>query len=100
VVDEPWRTAANAPLTIEGQHTYTGDTTILEHATTAQWLHPLSEIVTGLLEAGLALEFFHEHDQLPYRRYETMETDGSGLWRLPTEMPGPPLAFSLMAMQT
>jgi SAM-dependent methyltransferase len=99
VVDELWRTTANAPLTIEEQHAYTGDTTILEHATTAQWLHPLSEILAGLLEAGLALEFFHEHDRLPYRRYKTMESDGSGLWRLPAEMPGPPLAFSLMAMQ-
>jgi SAM-dependent methyltransferase len=96
-VGEPWRTGADAPLMIEEQHTYTGDTTTLEHAITRQWLHPLSEIVTGLLEAGLTLEFLHEHDRLPYRRYETMKSDSSGLWRLPAEMPGPPLAFSLMA---
>jgi len=99
IVADPWRTAAEAPLMEEDPHTYTGDATKLEHAATCEWIHPLSEIVSGVLDAGMMLEFFHEHDRIPYRRWSAMERAGDVLWRLPTEIPGPPLAFSLAAVR-
>jgi hypothetical protein len=45
--------------------TYTGDPTPLTHTRSYKWSHPLSEIITGLLDAGLSLNFLHEHESLP-----------------------------------
>src|SRR5215472_13664708 len=56
-----WRTPTNAPFAYDDATTYTGDPTPLAHTRSYEWCHPLSEIITSLLEAGLCLNFLHEH---------------------------------------
>jgi len=34
------------------------------NATSVEWLHPLSDIVGGLIDAGLSLDWLHEHAQV------------------------------------
>lgn len=93
----PWRTPPEAPLTLEATTTYTGDPTPLAHPQVCEWMHPVSDIVSALLDAGLAIEMLHEHDRLPWRLFPMMVEAGEGLYRLPERMPAMPLALSLRA---
>jgi SAM-dependent methyltransferase len=68
----------------------------LVHATTHQWLHPLSDVVTALIEAGLRLDWLHEHDAVPWRMFTSLIEDAAGLYRWP-DRPWLPLAYSLRA---
>ena len=53
------------------------------------WAHPIGEVISVLIEAGLRLEFFHEHDYTLFPRFSVMERDAGGKpeWRLPEGMP-------------
>ena len=39
--------------------------TPLAHTRSYEWCHPLGDIIGGLLNAGLHLDFLHEHERLP-----------------------------------
>jgi hypothetical protein len=71
-------------------------TELLQNTTTYEWLHPLGEIVTSLLAAGLSLKWLHEHDSVAWRMFERLVKDRSGMHRWP-DQPWFPLAFSLRA---
>ena len=43
---------------------------------------PLSDIIGGLLESGLRLDFLHEHETLPWRHFPMMVPAGERLYRL------------------
>jgi hypothetical protein len=64
------------------------------YPTSHTWIHPLGDLVTGLIEAGMRLDWLHEHDAVPWRMFEILVTDGNGLycWRDKSWLP---LAFSL-----
>ncbi len=68
----------------------------LANATTHQWLHPLSDVITALIEAGLRLDWLHEHDAVPWRMLACMTEGDDGLYRWP-DRPWFPLAYSLRA---
>jgi len=93
----PWRTPPEAPLAFEASTTYTGDPTPLANTVTYQWIHPVSEIVSGLLAAGLQIEMLHEHELLPWKPFRMMVPAGDGYYRLPDGVPRIPLAVSLKA---
>lgn len=97
VLTHPWHTAPDRPLVFDGPETYTGDATPLAHPRTYEWAHPLSAIIGGLLDAGLRLEFLHEHEEVPWRIWPLAVPAGHGLYRLPGHLPAMPLAFSLKA---
>jgi len=64
-------------------------------------MHPLAEVVMGLLNAGLTLEFLHEHDSVPWQMFTTLVDDGTGngqwrQYRWP-DRPWLPLSYSLRA---
>ena len=68
----------------------------LANARTYSWMHPLGEVVTSVLAAGLTLKWLHEHDRVPWRMFELLVEDQEGMYRWPKE-PWLPLAFSLRA---
>ena len=43
---------------------------------------PLSDIIGGLLESGLRLDFLHEHETLPWRHFPMMVPAGERRYRL------------------
>jgi len=53
-------------------------------------IHPLGEIVTGLIEAGMRLAY--EHDAVPWRMFRVLVREARGLYRWPGK-PWLPLAF-------
>jgi SAM-dependent methyltransferase len=90
--------------------TYIGDPTPTTHRATRVWLHSLSAIFGALMDAGLMITMFREHEVLPWRRYaaqasarpgETMALSGDvapdRMWRLRDGHPRLPLSFSLRA---
>ena len=79
----------------ESEDYIVGETTF-KNAITQTWIHPLGEIVTGLIEAGMRLDWLHEHDAVPWRMFRVLVREAHGLYRWPGK-PWLPLAFSLSA---
>jgi SAM-dependent methyltransferase len=92
-----WRTPSAVPIIEEETTSYTGDSIAPEAAKTYNWIHPLSDIIGSLLDAGLRLDFLHEHELLPYRLFPSMVPAGHGMFRLPEGAVPIPLSFSLAA---
>ncbi len=55
-----------APSVWEDPDTYVDTTRPLEHTTTMEWNHGFGEIITALLDNGMRLTQFVEHDSVPY----------------------------------
>jgi SAM-dependent methyltransferase len=92
-----FQTPVDHPLEFTSETTYTGDPTVMSHQATREWIHPLSAIIGALIEAGLTLNMFHEHELLPWRSLRIMVPASDGCWRLPDGHPRFPLSFSLRA---
>ena len=95
----PWRTDPASPLHFDEEITYTGEAMPKDGSDSYDWAHPLSSIIGGLLDAGMQLDFLHEHETLPWA-YVTLlkpDADEPRMFRLPDSMPKLPLSFSLGA---
>ncbi|HYZ32637.1 MAG TPA: methyltransferase domain-containing protein [Crenalkalicoccus sp.] len=84
------------PVVTEEPGDYVDPEARLAGATDYNWIHPLGEVITGLIGSGLTLEWLREHDAIPWRMFEALVKDASGLYRWP-DKPWLPLAFSLAA---
>ena len=87
-----------APCVFDDPSDYADPTARLAHARTYSWMHPLGEVVTSILAAGLDLKWLHEHDRVPWRMFECLIEDAEGMYGWPKE-PWLPLAFSLRAQR-
>lgn len=101
MLDEDGRSVVHDYFEPAGQvedipHSYTGDQPLAQHIRTVQWSHPLGEVVTSLLEAGLRIELLRERDFTMFSRYPDMERDGV-FFRFPAGRPRVPLMYSLRA---
>lgn len=72
---------------------------------TREWAHPISDVITAVLGAGLQLELLHEHDYTLFPRFEHLVADtdelGAGvLYRQPEGTPRLPLMYSLRAARS
>jgi hypothetical protein len=76
-------------------HDYIDETMTVVNATTYTWVHPLGDIISGLLRAGM-LDWLHEHDGVTWHMFDVLVRSADGLWRWP-DKPWLPLAFSLRA---
>jgi SAM-dependent methyltransferase len=85
------------PTVEEGDTTYTGDPQKLVNTKTHEWTHPLSAVLTALIDAGMRLDYFAEHDSLAWQLWPCLEPDGQGMYRLPAAYPSLPLSYSLKA---
>jgi SAM-dependent methyltransferase len=92
-----WRTPKDAPIVEETEQTYTGAADVLAHKKTYSWQHPLSDIINGLIAAGMSLAWLHEHGALTWPLFPNMTVSEDGLYRLPADHVQLPLAFSLEA---
>ena len=68
----------------------------LQNAIRYEWMHPLGEIITALLTAGLTLRWLHEHDAVAFQRYKVLIKDAQGMYRWPDKA-WLPLSYSLRA---
>ena len=98
------------PSEWDNTHTYT-DGPALQNTKTFEWNHGLGEIVTALIDAGLRLDFLHEHKEMSWKALPHMERvsgEGTGAadgrytrreeWRLPdAQRDVTPLMYSIKA---
>jgi SAM-dependent methyltransferase len=61
----------------------------------SEWMHPLSEIINSLIQAGLKIEFLHEYPMLFFKQFSFMEKGKDGYWHLKGDKL--PQIFSLKA---
>ncbi|WP_368861606.1 class I SAM-dependent methyltransferase [Actinospica durhamensis] len=77
-------------------YTYTDGETLKANTVNHQFSHPLGEIISSLISAGLRLEFLHEHDFTFFQRFAELEVrDGQHVF--PVGRPRMPLCYSLRA---
>ncbi len=64
-----------------------------------EWTWSIADIVCAVADAGLKLNFFHEHNSIPWKALPCMVQDPSkrGWYRLPGDRDILPLTFSLRA---
>lgn len=85
-----------AVQTFEEDGSYAGWNFGLEHRRKHGFSHPPGEIVTALADAGLRIEFWHDHPWSFFRAFEAME-ERDGRWYLPGTEYDLPFTFSLKA---
>jgi 2-polyprenyl-3-methyl-5-hydroxy-6-metoxy-1,4-benzoquinol methylase len=79
---------------------YTKADAIFEHPASWEWTHSLGEIVTAVAEAGLRIEWLHEHPYLAWHLndQQNLRRCPDGLWEDPRSTL--PLSFSLRATKS
>ncbi|HEY6433450.1 MAG TPA: methyltransferase domain-containing protein [Acetobacteraceae bacterium] len=87
---------ASQPLIEADPRDYSDAEARLVNATTHQWLHPLADVVTAVIQAGLRLDWLHEHDAVMWRMFDCLVEGSDGVFRWP-DKPWLPLAYSLHA---
>lgn len=83
------------PIRDDSPGTYADLTAPTEENESYEWMHSMAEIVTSLADAGLRIDFLHEHPILVWQDRAEMVQDGDGMWRLPGDPY--PQSFSLRA---
>lgn len=69
----------------EGPDDYADPSATIANDRTFEWMHPLGDVLTALLDAGLRLDFFHEHYEVPWRMFAQLEPRGNGQFGWPDE---------------
>ncbi len=62
-----------------------------------EWNHGLGAVVSAIIDAGLQIEFLHEHDITEFERWPMLVRGDDGRYRLPEGTPSLPLMYSLRA---
>jgi SAM-dependent methyltransferase len=87
------------PSRFEEGGTYVATDVEFEHNVTFEWNHGLGEIITALLDAGMALTGLAEHDSVPWEALPgVMEQVGSE-WRLKDRPWRLPHSYTLQAVK-
>jgi SAM-dependent methyltransferase len=100
VIDYPYFTTA-APIVESEEQTYvaTDDGLTLRNSTTHSWNHGLGEIITGLLDHGLRLTAFVEHDSVPWNPMPAQMVARHGEWVLRERPERLPMTYTLQAVK-
>lgn len=88
------------PETYDEEGSYADRDADIEHTRSHGWPHSMGEIVTALTDAGLEIEFLHEHPWSMYQAVDAMEADEAGRWWLPGLAHDLPFVFSLRAKKS
>jgi hypothetical protein len=83
----------DGPLIFKSDKTYAGEDIRIKNETSMEWVHPLSEIIMAVVDAGLTLEFLHEHDRLAWQLFPSLTKGEDGMFHLPPGSPPIPLAY-------
>lgn len=72
------------PVAWDEGSTYVETNERIEHSLSVQWAHGIGETITALMEAGMELTAFTEHDSTPWQALPGLmvEDSATGEWRL------------------
>ena len=86
-----------SPLSYTTQGSYAETDKKTEELRGHEWAHPMGEVITALIKAGLHIEFLHEFAKSPFKNYDFLSQSDDGYWRYDHPTIQLPLVFSLMA---
>lgn len=81
ILNWPYFEAAG-PLGEDEDGTYAGQGKV-KSTRQYNFSHGLGETTTALIEAGLQIEFVHEHQVMHWQGFPLLEPTGNGLWKMP-----------------
>ena len=58
-----------------------------------QWNYALGDVVTALIAAGMRIDSLRELDVSVLRKWDGMEPDGQGMFRMAADRPSTPLMY-------
>jgi SAM-dependent methyltransferase len=87
---------ARQPLHEDRPEDYADPTSLLKNSRTVEFLHPISDVITALLNAGLRIDRFQEHDSIVWQLYAHLHKRGRSEYVWP-DKPWLPLSYSLRA---
>lgn len=76
---------SETPITIENPYFSTETPVSSETGPPHKWTHGLGELLSALIDAGIELEFVHEHPFSVIQRSPEMVQDENGYWRFETD---------------
>lgn len=85
------------PISFDDTSVYSDENAALKTQRSYEWTHPVGDVVTALIDAGLRIEYLHEFDTVAWKALAFMEPCDGGLYRLPQGMPRLPLSYSISA---
>lgn len=86
-----------SPLTFESDTTYTGEGIKVTNTRTHEFVHGIGAILGALIDAGLTLTYFAEHDSLAWAMWPKLVEGSDRMYRMPAGEPSLPLSFSVKA---
>jgi SAM-dependent methyltransferase len=99
VLDFPYFEDAE-PTVWNSDATYVATATPITHTTTHEWNHGMAEIITALLDAGMTITAFVEHDTVPWDALPgMMHQVDDGEWRLIDRPRRLPHTYTLQAVK-
>jgi SAM-dependent methyltransferase len=84
------------PMIEDRTEDYADPTAVLRNTRTHEWVHPLSDVISALIDAGLRLDRLTEHDSVAWAMFDCLVRDETGFYRWP-DKPWLPLSYSLRA---
>ena len=84
------------PDVLEDDADYADPDAKLEHARTWEWMHPLGEVFGALRAAGLTVDEFTEHYEVPWQIFPVTVPTGDGMFGWPAER-WLPLSYTISA---
>jgi SAM-dependent methyltransferase len=87
------------PLLEDRPQDYADPDARLRNSRTVEFIHPLGDVVSALIEAGLRIESLHEHDSIVWQMFAGLRqrTPGEYVW---PDRPWLPLSYSLRASKS
>ncbi len=83
-------------IVMENQPTYTGDKNEIT-GKEYSWNHGIGEVLNALINAGLKIEFFNEHNYSPYSNFKNSTETEKGKWQIKGMEGKIPMVYSLKA---
>ncbi|HEY2576973.1 MAG TPA: class I SAM-dependent methyltransferase [Streptosporangiaceae bacterium] len=88
------------PLVFDEPGTYVQTDEEFQHNRTHAWNHGLGEIITALIDAGMQITAFEEHDSVPWEAMPgKMKQVGDGEWQLAGQPNRLPHSYTLQAVK-
>jgi len=89
--------ADDEPLTWEDAGTYADPDADTTHNRSFEWQHPISEVVSAVLNQGLHLDLLHEQPFTVFQRWPFLERRDDATYWMPDDRPELPLMYTLKA---
>jgi SAM-dependent methyltransferase len=87
------------PLRFDASKTYVETDEVFSNIESREWNHGMGEIITAVLDAGLQLTMFVEHDSVAWDALPGQMSESDGEWRLIQHGDRVPLSYTLQAVK-